>query len=665
MCGIFGFWSKDDRPISVKVLERATTAIRHRGPDDEGYLLVETRGGSVTLCAGRDTSQELALPPVEQFSGGSYDLGLGFRRLSILDISSAGHQPMKSEDGRCWIIFNGEIYNYLELRAELADKGHKFHTGTDTEVVLAAYRHWGEDCLSHFVGMWAFAIWDAEKRRLFLARDPFGIKPLYYVSDARQFVFASEIKALLESGRVSREVNASRLHDYLTIGLTDYGEETMFAGVRQIPPAHSLTVALDDPNSVRLKRYWQIDLDRKLQIPFEEAARRLRELFMESVKLHLRSDVPVGTALSGGIDSSSISMAVRSLEPEADLRTFSYIADDEAVNEERWVDMVVAASSANVHKVHPTPAELTSDLDRLIGIQDEPFGSTSIYAQHRVFRRARESGVTVMLDGQGADEMLAGYLPYLVARLASLLRQGRLLKAGKFASQASDILSTRKRRLLAGSGGLLLPSLVGQSDFAVRFRRLTRMAGLSNATHLDWLNKDWFDERAAGRRKPSDGHSRDILRRTLHETLTETSLPMLLRYEDRNSMAHSIESRVPFLTTALAEFIFALPEEHLIGPDGTSKLVFRRAMRGLVPDAILNRRDKIGFATPERRWLTQLHPWVDGVLQSDAAHRIQALNLPVMKAEWESILSGQSAFDWRVWRWLNLIRWGEQFEINF
>ncbi|MGI8837267.1 MAG: asparagine synthase (glutamine-hydrolyzing) [Pyrinomonadaceae bacterium] len=654
MCGIFGIYSKGHTPIGLRALLRSTTTLRHRGPDDEGYSFVNTRTGRTALCSGHDTTPSLNLPPIETLDGEIFDLAFGFRRLSILDLSPAGHQPMASADGTCWIVYNGEIYNYLELRTELADHGFGFHTGTDTEVILAAYRHWGVDCLSHFNGMWAFAIWDSLKRCLFLARDRFGIKPLYYTNDGKRFVFASEIKALLDSDKASRQVNPNRLYDYLRFGLTDHSEETLFTSIHQLPPAHRLVISLDQPEELQINRYWHLDLDRKANLSFEEAATRLRELFLESIKLHLRSDVPIGAALSGGIDSSAIVTSMRLLQPDLGIHTFSYIADDSTISEERWVDMAGLAANSSVHKVQPCATSLADELDNLIQTQDEPFGSTSIYAQYRVFHLAHKSGIKVMLDGQGADEMLAGYPWYLVARVASLLRQGRLMAAGQLSRQAAHLPGIAASRLLVSAGGSLLPA---------NLQRLAERA-TGNGLAPPWLNNNWFMKHGVDPKHALKGVAGNDLRSQLRESLMVNSLPMLLRYEDRNSMAHSIESRVPFLTAPLAEFIITLPDEFIIAPDGTSKSVFRRAMRGIVPDAILDRTDKVGFATPERRWLTALRPWVEDVLSSSTAKGMPALNLKAVRQQWDSQLNGHS-FDFKFWRWLNVIRWAELLGVNF
>jgi asparagine synthase (glutamine-hydrolysing) len=626
-----------------RLSEAVLQVLRHRGPDDHGWL-ISSPGG---FRLGQGT-----LPRCDA------EVIFLHRRLSILDLSRAGWQPMGTPDGRFFIVFNGEIYNFIELRAELEFLGHVFGSHSDTEVLLHAYVEWGPQALLRLVGMFAFAILDRHERKLFLARDFFGIKPLYYTQAPVGFAFASEIKALLAVPDVSRRVNPHRLYSYLVNGLTDHGQETLFADIHQLPAAHFLEISLDTAQPGRPQRYWHVDLSEPLDIPYPEATRRLRELFLDSVRLHLRSDVPVGAALSGGIDSSAIVNAMRCLEPGLELHSFSYIADTPQLSEESWVDLAGTHARAVVHKVQAGPGELLDDLDRLIYQQDEPFGSTSIFVQHRVFRLAREAGITVMLDGQGADEMLGGYRPYLAARLASLLRRGNWLEALRFLARIRRLPGTGGTlRLLLQCAGFLCPG---------RLKSLGKQ-WLQHSVLPAWLNASWFTKQhvqfgAAGTISAAS-RSADLLRNHLHQTLVETSLPMLLRYEDRNSMAHSIESRVPFLTPALAGFLLKLPEDYLIGPDGTSKRIFRAAMRGLVPDPVLDRRDKIGFATPEQQWFTRLRPWVEKTLEG--AGDIPAFHLPGLQQEWQSLLEHRTGFDFRAWRWVNLIRWAQQFDVQF
>jgi asparagine synthase (glutamine-hydrolysing) len=621
------------------------TALRlldHRGPDDAGFLLYSSQGG---VTAGREWSDQAC----------QAEVALVHRRLSILDLTEAGWQPMSSPDGRYHIVFNGEIYNFIELRQTLETLGHRFHSRCDTEVLLAAYAQWGREALPRLIGMFAFVILDVQERRLFLVRDFFGIKPLYYAFTDHGFAVASEMKVLLELTNCRRLVNPSRLLTYLRYGNTDFGGETLLCDIKQLPRACHLEVSLDDLAPSEPVPYWKLDLHLTRGISFQEAARHLRELFLESVQLHLRSDVPVGTALSGGIDSSAIVGAMRLLGGHnLEIHTFSYIADDPAVSEERWIDLAAAAAGAVVHKVRLTPQNLAGDLERLVYVQDEPFGSTTIYAQHGVFRLAQQAGVKVMLDGQGADEILAGYGWYLAARLASLIRQKRWFQAIRFYRRAAELHDMSGRRLLALTGEFLVPLPL--------HRPVRRLIGRDLIPA--WMNGDWF--RAHGVKPEIMDHTkaREVLKACLVWGLTTQSLPHLLRYEDRNSMAFSIESRVPFLTPKLVEFVLSLPEEHLLAADGTSKAVFREAMRGIVPDDILRRRDKIGFATPERYWLSMLEPWVRRTLRSETAMQVPVLNMIEVEKEWQGFKTRDGS-DTTPWRWLNLIEWVRRFEVEF
>jgi len=661
MCGILAVFNTH-RCQGLARIGSLGEVIRHRGPDDEGFVFLGQGDLSTSRFAGPDTpgnvlSAPYPFAPDRPLSDSSPDTAvavLAHRRLSILDLSPAGHQPMCSRDGRLWITYNGEVYNYVELRTELQALGHTFQSGTDTEVILAAYDQWGTACQQRFQGMWAFVLFDSARQQVFVSRDPFGIKPLYHARWRGGIAFSSEIKPLLELPGVSRQVNGDRLFQYLRYAMTDYGAETMFADVHQVPAAHGVTFPIDAETMPAPIRYWALDLTQQADLSFPEAASRLRELFLANVQRHLRSDVPVGAALSGGVDSSALVMAMRHLVGDRlELHTFSYLADDEPMSEERWADLVGQAAGATMHKVRPASQELVDDLEFLLSIQEEPFGSTSIYAQHRVFRLASQAGIKVMLDGQGADEMLAGYRVYAPARLASLIRKGQWTRALDFYRQAS-------RQPGASQYGLQAVQYLLPRAMQSPLRRLAKRDPMPG-----WLNATWFEERRIGSFRYPEYAGPDFLRQKLLETLTETSLPQLLRYEDRNSMAHSIESRVPFLTTELASFIFSLPEEYLIAQDGTTKAVFRAAMRGLVPDAILDRKDKIGFATPEQAWLKSLRPWVEGLLASETARRLPVLRLDEVERQWRGVLNGSERFDFRIWRWCNLIRWSERFEAEF
>ena len=638
MCGLAGLVLVPPGPVKSEWLERMLDQLTHRGPDDGGWTAF-FRG---QISAGHSVPADLMADAV-----------LIHRRLSILDLSHAARQPMPSADRRYWIVFNGEIYNYLELRTELEALGHVFSSRSDTEVLLVALATWGTDALRRLVGMFALAFLDRRTRRLLLARDPFGIKPLYYARWQDGFAFASEIPTLLELPGIDRAPNPRRLYGYLRSGATDHGDETFFDTIRQLPAAHYADVSLDEPWDVEPTRYWQLAWAEKSDLSFDAAAETLRDLFLENIRLHLRSDVPVGAALSGGIDSSSIVSAMRLLCPKLELHAVSYIAEDRGLSEETWVDVVAKAAGVLVHKVKVSSTELFTDLNRLIARQGEPFPSTSIYAQWRVFQAAREAGIKVMLDGQGADELLGGYPIYRIAQIRAFLRRGEWSKAlelWRYAmSPAAEGLSWVTPRVFA-------EFVPGRMKDAIR--QLVR-----GDVTPEWLDETWFRDRGWERTPDPPGASTHVLTQTLHRTLTETSLPQLLRYEDRNSMAFSIESRVPFLTPNLAQFIFALPEEYLIAPNGTTKAVFRQAMRGIVPDMILDRKDKKGFPTPQDQWLTTRQDTVTAILNSDAAERVPGLHRDAMRSEWQAVVRGAKPAGGHLWRWINLIVWTEQFAV--
>ncbi|MGV7224866.1 MAG: asparagine synthase (glutamine-hydrolyzing) [Nitrospinales bacterium] len=663
MCGICGIISINSLDI-VRHIKTMSDSLRHRGPDDEGFSFFDTVTGDYWMYGGNDTPEAVyksnnlytpncALTANDRIAA---NFVLGHRRLSIIDLSPAGHQPMCTEDQRYWSVYNGEIYNYVELRDQLKKLGFQFHSNSDTEVLLNSYAHWGMGALNRFVGMFTFAIYDRPKGRVFLARDFFGIKPLYYCILPDGLAFASEIKALLVIPQIKKTVNPQRLFDYLYRGMTDHGGETLLSGICQVPAAHYLYI---DLNNLKLHgpfRYWDIDRKKENDISFAEASSHMQKLFLKNVKLHLRSDVAVGAALSGGIDSSSIVMAMRQIQGyELDLFTFSHIVEDPKVCEEKWVDIIGSASASKVHKLKPTADELLVDLDSLMYHQDEPFGSTSIYAQYRIMRLAKENKIKVMLDGQGADEVLAGYSGYFGARMASLIRNQEWKDAFRFYSNSVRTGNLQWQNFIMQTCQFFLP------DFLI--------APAKKAFNVDlvtsWLNNRWFKERQVDYTGYQINRNRYIMRERLYESMTQGGLNSLLRYEDRNSMAFSIESRVPFLTPELTNFLFSLPEKYILDMNGTSKYVFRQAMRGIVPDAVLDRKDKIGFATPELEWLKSLRLWTERLIDGEIARNIPVVNINKFKVEWNDVLSGKAKFDWRIWWVINLIKWVEHIDAHF
>jgi asparagine synthase (glutamine-hydrolysing) len=610
---------------------RLSEQLAHRGPDDDAVSLLDE---------GR--------------------VALAHRRLAVLDPSAAAAQPMSSPDGRFRLVFNGAIYNYVELRDELRALGHEFRSSGDTEVLLAAFAQWGTEAFARLTGMFALVVLDTHERRVTLARDHFGIKPLYYCSWRDGIGIASEIKALLALPGVDRRIEPQRAYDYLRFGMTDHGAETLVRGIKQLPRATFVTFSIDGESTYasvksRPVTYWNLNNSKSIDCSFDEAASRLRELFLESVELHLRSDVAVGAALSGGIDSSAIVSAIRYLKGDQfDLRAVRYLAGDAAIDERRWADLAAESCGANVIDVTASPEELLRDVDSLIDQQDEPFGSTSIYAQYRVFRAAHQQGIKVMLDGQGADEILGGYRYFIAARMATLLASGNVAAAAKLWRSASRLPASGKTPPVGRLAvGMLLPEWM--QSMAAKLGGYDLMPS--------WLSADWLAARGVTGQAPIQPVEPRYLQSQLLQATTETTLPMYLRYEDRNSMAHSIESRVPFLTPQLAQFAMSLPEQYLVSDDATSKAVFRAAMRGIVPDAILDRQDKIGFATPESKWLLAMQPWIDEALNSDVAAGIPMIDPNVMRQQWRQFLETGNNFDFRFWRWANFIRWIERRDI--
>lgn len=622
MCGIAGgFWAEPDVLTDAR-MEHALHVMRERGPDNRGFKK-HAVGAGVAL--------------------------LGHARLSIIDLSVSASQPMYTADGRYGLVFNGEIYNYVELRAELERLGKIFRTQSDTEVLLAAWETWGAGAISRCEGMFAFAVFDFHRHTCTLVRDAFGIKPLFYAVEGRTFYFASDLRALRALKRGRADLNWQRGYDYLVHGEYDFGEATFLEGFLSLRPGHLLEFDLGSANMRRPISWWSPNIAPAATMPFEDASSCLRDMLLQSVRLNLRSDVPLGAALSGGIDSSAIVCAMRHLEPDAPIHTFSFIASDSPVSEEKWVDCVNRHVRAVPHKVAVTATELAADLEDLIDTQGEPFGSTSIYAQYRVFKLAREQGITVTLDGQGADEMLGGYNGFPGQRFRSLIEQGRHRDAALFLRSWSRWPG---RRALEG-----LKRVVGAYSTGWLHHALRNINGMDSEP--EWIRSgplrdagvmlaypvQHAPQKMPGRRMMGD----------LATALTERGLPGLLRHGDRNSMRFSVESRVPFLTPELADFALSLPEEYLVSLQGETKHVLRSAMRGIVPDEILDRKDKIGFATPEQTWLLGMTDTVRRWLKED-------LHLPFLDQEkicehFDQIVAGRRLFSWQVWRWINFCQW--------
>jgi len=636
MCGIAGIVSRHPLDRLAPTLEGLSSALEHRGPDDVGFLA--WHHGDLRL--GRDPH-----------AFGPASVGLVHRRLSIVDLSERGWQPMLDRTRQYAIVFNGEIYNYPELRQELERDGVTFSSETDTEVLLNLIIRHGIDAVRRATGMFAFALLDIAHERLWLVRDPFGIKPLFYVPGAGTLAFASEIRPLIALGLTSRTIEPSALFDYLRHGVTDHSERTLLAGVLQVAPAHAVEVDVQTGGVVSAHRYWAPSLvERSFGSP-AEAAEELRDRLSRSVGLHLRADVPVAATLSGGIDSSAIVCLIDREQGAADLATFSYIADEPALNEERYVDVVAAKVGVRPHKIHVAASALADDLDALLLTQEQPITTTSMWAQRKVFQQVHADRFKVVLDGQGADELFGGYPVFRSARIAALIRSGRVSGA---VSMLRGLNGSRSASLMQALGQLLPASLQSAARGLV-----------GRPIVPEWLNGGWFHRLGAETARPfAVSAAATDLKAQLFDATVATSLPMLLRYADRNAMAVSLENRVPFLTTSLAEFAFSLPDALLIGDDGTTKQVLRSAMRGVVPDEVLDRRDKIGFVTPEARWFAE-SPALRGMLRAIAERPLPPCFSPALGSRLRDVAAGVSPYGSDVWRTWNTIRWAELLGLEF
>jgi len=675
MCGIAGFVSI--RPQSALPIAGMTRIVRHRGPDDEGYILFGDISGPPVVAGGPDTPEHVwrsgttyaAKERIEQASDMLVRVAMGHRRLSIIDLSHLGHQPMSCQNSRYWITYNGEIYNYAEIRNELKSLGHCFLSNSDTEVILAAYDQWGLNCLQRFNGMWAFALYDRQRQEMFLARDRFGVKPLYYwVAPDSTFCFASEIKQFTAFPGWSARINPQRVYDFLVWGMMDHTDETLFAGVYQLRPGCFMRLKIGDqlqPGSfmrwnadktgkVRVQRWYDLKPDR-FSGSFDDAAVAFRERLKDAVRLRLRSDVPVGSCLSGGLDSSSIVCLMNQLLHEQGAlgkqKTFSACADVKRFDERKWVDEVVCATDVDAHYVYPSLETLFVELPAMTWHQDEPFGSTSIFAQWNVFRMAASNGVNVMLDGQGADEQLAGYHGFFGARFADLFRKGLWLRLWREVRYLKQLHGYSGMHVLADMADVLLPHSMQNP--------LRRIMGKTHAAP-SWLNLNILGAEA-GNPIEESGWFHNILSLSITQ-LTATSIPRFLHWEDRNSMAHSVESRVPFLDYRLVEFVLSLPDDFKIA-DGITKRVLREGMSGILPDRIRDRMDKLGFATPEEVWIKEQGPDLFRSKLQRAIDSSQGILSEKCMNMLDKMIKGTVPFNFLVWRMISFGEWMDTFSV--
>lgn len=551
MCGITVIIDRSNQAIKETEIKIANDLVEHRGPDASGY-----------------------------YFGANF--ALGHRRLAVIDLTRSGNQPM-SYNGLN-IVFNGEIYNYLEIRTTLIRKGYRFQSETDTEVILAAYHHWGNACVEHFNGMWAFVIFDPKRQVLFCSRDRFGIKPFYFSEIGQKTCFASEIKQFTAVQGWKAKVNRTIAYEFMTWGYHDHtATETFFEGVYQLQKGHNLIYDLTT-HTKEINCYYRLRPRPISDISWEEAEVQFKNLFLDAVRLRLRSDVKIGSALSGGIDSSSIvgTLAAHFGLDQApnQLTTVSACFDATAYDESFWINKVADMHNLNSHKVFPSDSAFLEVLPTVTWHQDEPIIGAGVFAQYQVFEAARNKGITVMIDGQGADEILAGYNKFYFPFFRQLLK------------------SNPTRFLVEGINAFFLHNQSTWQIFQATFRFLEKKKKKS----VRWINPKFIPDTSDFYNRSPD-HS---IQETSLNLLYEMGISILLHYEDRNSMAASVESRLPFLDHRLVEFCLNLPENYKIRR-GKRKYLLRESMRSILPEEVYQRYDKMGYATPQAEWMTQYH----------------------------------------------------------
>jgi asparagine synthase (glutamine-hydrolysing) len=557
MCGIAGIIQKKEHCERIpQLLQTMTDSIQHRGPNSEGIYAYK-------------------------------NVGLGHRRLSIIDLSHDGHQPMFYQNKNLVITYNGEIYNYIELKQELEKLGHVFFSKTDTEVILAAYHEWGTNCVKKFNGMWAFAILDKVNEILFCSRDRFGVKPFYFINHPNLFAFGSEIRQLLPLGHQTA-ANKTLVVDFLLTSIRDHQQETFFKDIHKLPAGHHLIYSLKE-NTFKINKYYELsrnDYDHNLNT--EESIESFINLLEDAVKLRLRADVPVGTCLSGGLDSSTIASIAAPLYQQKSgsfFKGITAISEQENNNEAQYAQEVIQHANMDWLQVKPSYSDFVNSLSKVVLAQEEPFGSTSLVMQYFVMQTAKNNGITILLDGQGGDEILLGYGKYYGSYLLTMLKEqgfSRFIHGIRNAGANNKQLSlTNAIKFMAGS---MLPEL--------RFKYYSHQQNYLRSTintpeHLSQYSKSSYD----------------VFKLQKLE-IERTNLPVLLCYEDKNSMAHSIETRLPFLDYRVVEAALNLPGKYKIH-QGWSKWILRKGMENKMPKSIAWRKNKFGFEAPEILWQQQ------------------------------------------------------------
>ena len=607
MCGIAGIIDPESTSENINhQLLKMLAKTNHRGPDFTGHWVDK-------------------------------HTGLGHNRLKIIDLSDHANQPFEYKN--CLITFNGEVYNYIEIRDILKKNGFAFETQSDTEVIIAAYIYWGKECVNHFVGMWAFAIWDKEKNELFCSRDRFGIKPFYFIHHGNKFFFSSEYKPLKTLPIFDNKLNLNQVNRGIELGWACYKDETYFEQIKSLESSHNL---IFKNGKISTFKYWDLNSEKRQNLNFNQTKDEFYSLFENSIKIHSRSDVSIGACLSGGLDSSAITSMFCNQNPNTKLNTFTIYYEGEQNVDERPFVYDVLKKYGNIEAKYFTPNndDINIGYEKATYHADIPLLGSSYISQYFLMNLAAKNNIKVLLDGQGSDEYLLGYLHSFNRMIGQSLNQFQIIGALK------TLLSHKKQHELTLKDSLtvllkgIYSSLNTEQDvYSHEFKKLSKYLNDSNLKSLPLSIENKFSNKI-------DNFS--------YHMLFTTSLPSLLYFEDRNSMAHSIESRVPFLDHRLVEFVFSLPNSFKINDQAQTKYILRKSLNNILPETIANRKDKKGFVTPgEVLWLNGP---LKNLLEIDYNH-FHWLNKSLLKEEIENYKKGDFSNSKFVWRIASLNYW--------
>jgi len=636
MCGINGIVTGlNDFKLKIPELNKL---VKHRGPDDEGFVLINSKNNANKQCSGDDSIDEIKskYAHISKADYENFDVLLANRRLSIIDLSERGHSPMSDSNGRIWITYNGEIYNYIELRDELKSNGYKFQTESDTEVIINAYLNWGSDCLNKFNGMWAFAIWDSYNKHIFIARDRFGVKPLYFTHTQSFFAFSSEIKPLLYLQDSGFELRNEKIPFFILYGNRLNTDDTYFKSIHSLPASYYLTYK---DNKVTLKRYYDIKAYEESSYNEKDASKKIVDVLSDSIKLRFRSDVPVGSCLSGGFDSSTI-VSLSSLMNKKGIHTFSAVWPEKECDESKYIDIVNRKYSCVENKVEPRADEFESTFKKINYYQEIPTEGPGLYPQWYVMQKAKGT-VKVLLDGQGGDEVFGGYF-LMGAYLRGIIKDRKLFKSF---TELSNFMQFLNKQGFHSFSSWLFP------------KQYSRIAGMGLLEKFKIINQNLLreiDKKKIYNDLEPPKKFRNYINNLSYHFITNLTIPTLLHYEDRSSMAHSIESRVPFLDYRLVELGLNLKTKHL-SHKGVSRPLFRKALQPYLPEEIVSRKDKLGFPTPFLKWSrTTLKNYITDTLLSKNALIFEFVNKAQLEQNLSSHFSQTKDFSWEIWRLLSL-----------